>query len=330
MCDFIFMIFRGRKVLDGTLESIQEAYGQDTLRIRCEGAVPALDDLRGWVNFPVNNHLRRVRLSESGVGESEAADILSWINVEALGLVTEDAETGEIREARRSSEAEAILVPLIMMMLMFVMIMMGAMPLLQAVMEEKNQRIAEVLLGSIRPFPFMMGKLLGAVGVSLTSAVVYVVAGLIALRYLELGEYVPYHVLPWFFVYVILAVFMMGAILAAMGSACNDAKDAQNLTFPAILPIMIPMFLILPVAKEPDTGLATTLSLIPPFTPTLMLLRQSTPGGVPAWQPWAGVIGLLLFTLVAVWLAGRIFRVGILVQGAPPKLGNMIRWAVRG
>ena len=72
------------------------------------------------------------------------------------------------------------------------------------------------------------------------------------------------------------------------------------------------------------------MSLIPPFTPMLMLLRQAMPGGVPAWQPWVGLAGVLVFALATVWAASRIFRVGILMQGKPPKLAELARWAIRG
>ncbi|MBU1065696.1 hypothetical protein KJ762_13785 [bacterium] len=72
------------------------------------------------------------------------------------------------------------------------------------------------------------------------------------------------------------------------------------------------------------------MSLIPPFTPTLMLLRLTAPAGIPNWQPWVGLIGIILFTLLIVWLSGRIFRVPIMMQGTPPKLKNILRWAIRG
>jgi ABC-2 type transport system permease protein len=97
-----------------------------------------------------------------------------------------------------------------------------------------------------------------------------------------------------------------------------------------ILPLLIPMFVYFPVAKEPMSSFATWLSLFPPFTPTLMLLRQTTPAGIPFWQPCVGMLGVLLFTILFVWAGGRIFRVAILMQGTPPKLKNIIRWAIRG
>ena len=299
-------------------------------RIAYHSKSAALDDLRRWMGWPINNHLRRVRLAEAGIDESAVKGLFDWVNVEGLNLVTVDTETGEIQNPRRSSEGEAVGIPIIMLMMMFLMMMMGAVPLLNSVMEEKSQRIAEVLLGSATPFEFMMGKVLGGIGVSLTGSTVYVIAGIIAVSRMGLTEYIPYHILPWFFTYMLMGIIMFGSILAALGSACNDAKDAQSLTMPAMLPMLIPMFLITPLIREPNSSMATLLSLLPPFTPTMMLFRQSTPLGVPMWQPLVGLIGLLVFTLLSVWVGGRVFRVGILMQGSSPKLMNILRWAIRG
>jgi len=90
------------------------------------------------------------------------------------------------------------------------------------------------------------------------------------------------------------------------------------------------MFLLVPVLQQPNGALATAMSLIPPFTPVLMLLRQATPGGVPAWQPWVGLTGAVAAAFATSWIAARIFRVGILMQGKPPNLAELARWAVRG
>ncbi|MFH1845035.1 MAG: hypothetical protein ABIF77_17740, partial [bacterium] len=78
------------------------------------------------------------------------------------------------------------------------------------------------------------------------------------------------------------------------------------------------------------SGFATGMSLIPPLTPMMMLLRQSSPVELPAWQPWVGLLGVVLYTVLCVWAGGRIFRVGISMQGATPKLGNILKWAVKG
>jgi ABC-2 type transport system permease protein len=197
-------------------------------------------------------------------------------------------------------------------------------------MEEKTHRIAEVMLSSVTPFQLMMGKLLGGVAVALTGSAVYVLGSIVTLRSINLAAFIPYHVLPWFFAYLILAIFLFGALFAAVGSACSDPKDAQSLQLPAMLPLILPMFLLGPLLKEPHSPIATALSLFPPFTPTLMLLRLSTPASVPAWQPWAGLVGVALLGILSVWAGGRVFRVGILMQGKPPKLTDLVRWAIRG
>ena len=302
---------------------------RSTSRITFHGENSAMDDLRSWLRQPVNDRLRHFRLEEAGIGEAEVQDLFYWISVEGMGLVTTD-ESGEIKDAERTSELEALIAPLIMMMLMFLMTMMGAMPLLNSVMEEKTQRIAEVILGAVRPFQFMMGKVVGGLGVALTVALVYLTMGVFAVSKYGVEDKIPLDVLPWFLVFLILLITMMGSIMAAIGSACNDAKDAQNLSFPAMLPNMIPMFIMFPILKEPLSTFATWVSLIPPFTPMLMVLRMSTPVAIPAWQPWVGVIGVIIFTIFIVWAGGRIFRVGILLQGTPAKLGNIVRWIARG
>jgi ABC-2 type transport system permease protein len=140
----------------------------------------------------------------------------------------------------------------------------------------------------------------------------------------------PLDLLPWFFVYLFADVVILSALGVALGSACGSAQDAQQLAFILILPIMIPMFMLNPVMQQPNGGLAVSMSFIPPFTPVLMLLRQSLPGGVPWWQPWLGLVGVALFALAAIWAAARIFRIGILSQGKTPKIAELAQWVLRG
>jgi len=313
----------GRSVVDPR-ENRAEA------RLAYHSESSALSDVRRWMFWPINNRIKMLRVEQTGLEVDKVDFITNRIALEPLGLVSIDKSTGAVKEAKRSNEGEAIGIPMGMAMLFFMMMMMGAMPLLGTVLEEKMQRISEVLLGSISPFGLMMGKLLGGVGISITAICVYVVLGIITAQYLDVGEYVPYHILPWFFVYMVMAIFMFGAINSAVGAACNDQKELQSLSFPAILPMIIPMFVLFPVIKEPTSTFATVLSLIPPFTPMLMVLRKAAPTTIPEWQPWVGLLGVALFTLFAIWAGGRVFRVGLLMQGGPPKIRDLLRWAIRG
>lgn len=303
---------------------------RENARITYHAKTAALDDLRRWLESPANNELRRLHLAEAGIDESRVRNLPDWANAEAMGLVSAQEGNGEVEKARRSSEVEAVAVPVIASVMMFMMAMMGASPLLGAVMEEKGLRVTEVVLGCATPFELMLGKLPGSVGVALTAATFYV--GACAFKLLQLGAFgfIPLGLILWFLIYVIFAILMVGAISTALGSTCNDAKDAQNLALPALLPVMLPMFLLGPLLKEPHSTFAVWASFVPPFTPVLMLLRQSTPGGVPLWQPLVGLAGMFGFTWLAVFAAARVFRIGLLMQGKAPSLGTILRWALRG
>ena len=289
----------------------------------------ALDNLRDWITGPINIELRQLRLEQAGIDQSTAEDLFDWLGAEPLGLVSADSETGQVKPAEHHHKLHAILIPLIMPMLLFMLLMMGAVPLLSSVTEEKSQRIAEVMLGSVRPFHFMLGKVIGGVSVSLTAAAVYIVGGILVLQYMELDQYVPYHLLPWFLAYAVMAIFMFGSMMAALGSSCNDASEVQAMSLPAMIPAMFPFFVQMPVVMNPQSTFATGLSLFPLFTPHLMLIRQGTPGGIPPWQPWLGLVLVALTTMLFIWAGGRIFRIAILMQGTPPRLRNLVRWALR-
>ena len=291
---------------------------------------PVMDDMRGWVRNAVNDVILEELAAEVGIGADVSRRILRWMDVSPEGLYEVDPVTGEVIDAKPSNEGLAFGVPFGLAMLLFVMIMMGAMPLLHATLEEKTQRIAEVLLGSARPFELIFGKLLGNLGVSLTAASVYLGGALLTCYYKGVMEYVPLELIPWFLVYMAAAIAMCGAGCIAVGAACNDAKEVQSLMLPIMLPFMLPMFVLVPVIKEPLGAFATWLSLFPPCTPMLMLLRQAGPATIPAWQPWVGLAGILVTSVLCVWAGGRIFRVGLLMQGKPPKPADLLRWAIRG
>ena len=176
----------------------------------------------------------------------------------------------------------------------------------------------------------IMGKVLAALARSLTSSAFYIIGGMLALQGLAMFGLVPFAILPWFFVYLVAEVTLLCALGAALGSACSSPQDAQHLAMVLLLPVIIPLILMVSILQQPNSGMSTALSLFPLFTPILMLMRQSMPGGVPAWQPWAGFAGVLACSLIGTWAAARIFRIGILFLGTAPKVPELVRWAIRG
>ena len=304
--------------------------GEEQSRIFYYGENAAVDNVRNWFNNVINNKIREIRVLELGIDQTKVKNLFYWVNAEGMGLANVDTKTGKVVDARKSSEMQTILVPYILLLLMFMMIMMSAVPLLTTVMEEKTERIAEVLLGSVTPWQFMTGKILGSLGVSLTTSAIYIVGAIFTLKGMNMAEIIPYDVLPWFFVYMILNVVMMGSIMAALGATCNDSKDAQAIQFPAMVPIFIPLLLMMPIILDPLGKMATGFSLFPLWTPMLMLLRQSTSVTIPLWQPVVGLVGVILFTILCVWAGARVFRSTIILQGKRPKFGTLVKYIVKG
>jgi len=304
--------------------------GEEQSRIFYFGENAAVDNVRNWFNNIINNRIRELRVLELGIDQSGMNNLFYWVNVEGMGLVNYDTRTGQVVDARKSNEMQTILVPYILLLLMFMMIMMSAVPLLTSVMEEKTERIAEVLLGSVTPWHFMTGKILGSLGVSLTTSAIYIAGGVFTMNQMDLSHIIPYDVLPWFFIYMILNVIMFGSIMAALGATCNDSKDAQAIQFPAMIPVFIPLLLMMPIILDPLGKMATGFSLFPLWTPMLMLLRQSTSVTIPVWQPIVGLIGVVIFTVLCVWAGARVFRSTIILQGKRPKFGTLIKYILKG
>jgi ABC-2 type transport system permease protein len=301
--------------------------GESYLRYYSEHSF--MDDVRHWFGNTINNYLRQERIKALNLPQETTSTLFAWTNIEAMGLVDTDKKTGESVAAEKTNELQSFLVPYAMVILMFMLTLMSAIPLLTAVMEEKMEKIAEVLLGTVTPFQFMAGKVLGGIGVGLTVAAVYISGAIITLSQFDISNLIPVGILPWFFVFLILYILMVGSGMAALGATCNDNKDAQSIQFPAMFPVIFPMFVMMPIIQNPSGAFATTLSLIPPFTPTVMMIRMATPVTIPIWQPIVGLIGVILFTIFSVWIGARVFRTAILIQGQKPSIKNLIKYAFK-
>ncbi len=277
----------------------------------------------------VNDGLRKVRLGRLGVEQSHLDDVLRAAPVQKMNLVSRDEKTGKIGAPSKTSELEAV-VPIVVVILLLMIVVLTSTPMLTAISEDKMQRVFEMLLVSATPFELIAGKVVAAIGRSLTSAVVIFAAALFLLSSMAMMGLAPLHVLPWFVVYMVAEVTMLAALASALGAACGTPQEANSFSWLLILPVMVPFFVTFPMMSQPNGTLAVSMSMFPLFTPIAMLVRQVSPGGIPAWQPWVGFAGIAFATIAVSWLAARIFRVGILMQGKPPKLADLVRWAVRG
>jgi ABC-2 type transport system permease protein len=192
-----------------------------------------------------------------------------------------------------------------------------------------------VLLSSVSPGQLMAGKIWGIGATGLTIVVSWAVFALIgvnlgarlvpAFREWNLTEIVgdPLY-LASFVGYFLTGYLLFAAILVAIGSVCNSLKEAQNLVQPVFLLLMIPLFAMIPIVQEPNGLMARVFTYIPIYTPFAMMNRASGP---PAPIEYAITSVLILVSLfVAFRAAGKVFRIGVLMTGNPPKLKEILGW----
>jgi len=301
----------------------------EPVRVVYQSNTPTYGDVHRWLRHVITERVREIRLKDADLDPTVIAKATQPVPVDNLGLVSRD-EAGNIIAAEQTNELANFFVPFGLLMLMFMVVQVGATPLIQSVLEEKMQRIAEVLLGSVSPFSLMMGKLLGMVGVALTIATLYLVGAFVAVKHAGYEQFFPGHLVFWFVLYQGLMVLLFGSIYIAVGAAVSDFREAQSLMMPAVIFVMIPLFVWVPVVKEPTSTFSTLISFFPPATPMLMVVRQAVPPGIPVWQPILGVALVIATTVACIFAAGRIFRVGILMQGKGANFREMARWVLHG
>lgn len=289
----------------------------------------SIAEARAWFSAVINEHLKNQRLAAAGIDPTLVAQASQPIPVSSMGLVSRSA-SGSISAAREKNQMADIFLPMGAMMFMFLVIFMASQPMLEAVLEEKSQRIAEVLLGSANPFQLMLGKLLGTVGGSMTVFLIYLAGGYLVARERGWLENVPLELIPWFIVFQLLGVLFYASIFMAVGASVSQLKEASAMLMPVWMMLMLPIFIWLPIVQDPNGALARGISFFPPATSTTMILRLATGVTIPIWELLLATGLLLIATILVVILAGRIFRVGMLWQGKVPKLTELLSWAFSG
>jgi len=289
---------------------------------------PTFGRLPDWLYRTVRNLVEEKRFDAAGYDRKEINRITSHNQLERLSLAELD-DSGNIIEPQEENEVAAFLIPFGLVMLIFVSIQMTTPILLNSVIEEKMQRIAEVLLSSLTPFQLLWGKLFAGVGVGLTFSAVYIASLGFSLRYFEKLQWIPEGTFLWFFIFLVTGMLAFGSLFAGVSSACQDLRDSQNFAGTIILLLVAPMVLSIVTIESPDGPFATTLSMIPPFSVMAMMSRIAIPPGPPEWQVLLSLGLNLAFTALVVWASSRIFRIGILAQGKAPGWRELLRWVFR-
>ncbi|HEX9658349.1 MAG TPA: ABC transporter permease [Bacteroidota bacterium] len=211
----------------------------------------------------------------------------------------------------------------VMMMLFFVILTSGQM-LVRSVLEEKANRIVEILVSSCSSTELMAGKVLGLSGLAITQVAVW---GLIAtalainlnFQFVDLGQAVL------LFVYFLLGYLFYAAIFIGFGAPVTTEQEAQQITSYLVFLVILPIVIAIPAIQNPNAAWLQILSFVPFLTPTMMALRITILTPSP-WEIIGTIIILLISTLGAMWVAGRIFRIAILATGTRPGLREMFRW----
>lgn len=287
-------------------------------------------DLRDWFSSKVSAVVQARRAAAAGLSAAEAKLIGQSVDFDNQ-LVTQHGQT-----TATAAELAAQWLPVGYVYLLFISIMQIAQLLMMSTIEEKSNRIAEVLLAALEPSDIMAGKTLGVacVGVTLVGGWLLLIIGLLTIfgSAFQLGGFVSailgaitaWNIL-WFMVYFVLGFLLYAAVTGAIGAAVNNIREAQPYMTPVVLFMVLPLILMVPVAQDPTALWARVLSYVPPLTPFLMMSRSGGPP--PTIDYLATTVLLLVAVIVALYLSGRVFQRGLLNTGAPPKVRELLSWA---
>ncbi len=313
---------KGYLVLDqGTLEGRGSRYAGLN--------ATALADMRRIENA-VSRELIGLELSRAGLSTVEADRVKRLRG----GLRSERVSlTG-----RGGSGRVNIMFAMIVGILLYMTILMYGQNVLRGVIEEKQTRVAEVVISSVRPTTLLAGKVLGVGAVGLTQMGIWLVATFVMMRYrVPLMQAFGLQAAPLPMpsvtvgqVVVLLIFFLLGytlysALFAAVGAMVSSEQEAQQAQMPVVLMLVMSIMFLQPVLLDPDGQLAFTLGLIPVSSPIMMPLRMSTVD-VPSWEIGLSILALVAGCYLAVYFAATVYRTGLLMHGKRVTFREVFRW----
>ncbi|MBK8287016.1 MAG: ABC transporter permease [Ahniella sp.] len=270
----------------------------------------------------VRNALKQVIVDARLRGRNLEADEIRRL----MQVTAAKSEIVSSKGTQGKNEVARMLLPIGFMILIMMAVMAGGQQLMTSTIEEKSSRVIEVLLAAVSPTELMAGKIVGQMAVGALMLLIYgglMAVGLVAFSLLGM---IQFSSLVYMLIFFVLSSLTIASLMAAIGAAVNEIREAQGLLTPVMLIIMLPMMFMGPIASDPNSTLATVLSFCPPVSPFIMMMRIGAPAPPPDWQVWLAILINAIAAVVSVWLAGKVFRIGLLMNGKPPNLLTLWRW----
>lgn len=264
------------------------------------------------------------RLQQKGYDAEEVLRMATPISLGVSGVGAAEAATaGEAR----------VIITWGLFFLLYTILLIHGQAILRSVLEEKSSRIVEVVISSLRPSELLVGKVLGVGASGLLQVLIWIGTALLASRATDLGlpisldalATLPLSVLVHFVFLFLMGFLLYAVVYATVGAMHNNEQEAQQMNMVVMVPIIASVVMLFAIINNPTSSFAVIVSLIPPLTPLLMMARIGV-GAAPAWQVALGYLLLAVTIALEVVVAARIYRIGILMYGKRPTLGEIARW----
>jgi ABC-2 type transport system permease protein len=259
------------------------------------------------------------RLRTQGLDPAGMATIQQVFQPESIVV----GSTGD----RSASRGFARILPFACGMLLFIGVMTGGQLLLTSTVEEKSNRVIEVLLAAVSPLELMYGKLLGQLGLGMTMTVVYLVMSVYALAQFSLSGLLDPMLIVYLLAFYVVTYLVFGSLMLTIGAAVNQSAEAQALMPPVIILLVGSYSLTGFIGQAPNSTFSVAMSFIPPVNTFAMIARVASSAPPPAWEVWTTLLISVVTALLVVWFAAKVFKVALLMHGRPPSFGTLIRWA---
>ncbi|MBW7676657.1 ABC transporter permease [Chryseobacterium chendengshani] len=308
-------------------------------------------DTKQRIISDISNVIKKEKIKQLGIAESQLDNLDKSFELKTINVSEDNKEDSDLAFGVKTG------LSLGLMYVTFMFIIIYGVRVMRSVLEEKNNRVVEIIISSVKPFELMMGKILGVTMVALTQFIIWITMSVVGALILNTGfssiqknipggdaeisdkldiaqiaTQVSHSLLDLNFpliIFVFIVFFLLGyifysSIYAAIGSAVDNETETQQFTLFAILPLTLGMYGSFSLMNNPDGPLGFWLSIIPFTSPVAMIAR--IPYGVPAWEIALSIFLLLATTIFMIFLAGKIYRVGILMYGNKATLKEIWKW----